>query len=406
MLFKLGFRNIFRNSRRSIITCLIMGLGLASLVFADAFLQGLNVNMVNSVTQSFLGDGQIHEKNFLKTRELESTIAESNELLQNIKSDPLIKTAVPRVIAQGMISSPSDILPIMFYGIHHKEELNISPLNESIIKGNFLTGTDGMELMIGERLAKFLGVDLGDKVVVTMAQAKTGILTQEMFRVSAIFKMKNKDMDTNLAFVNLDKAQSIMGISNDYHEIVFKFKNKNDLLNPPESFLSKFSTNGNEALSWKKLIPAIDAGIQLTNYSLAIGTVILFAVIALTTMNTLFMSLYERMYEFGIMKAIGTRPFFIFKLILVEALALGIFSALLGIIVGGLITLITNFTGIHHLTDVEYLGATIKEAIRPIPSLKQYTLYPISILIFAMLASLYPAINAAKIDPSKSMKKD
>ena len=406
MLLKLGFRNIFRNRRRSIITCLIMGLGLASLIFADAFLQGLNVNMVNSVTQSFLGDGQIHEKSFLKTRELESTVHQSNDLLSNLKNEQIIKTAVPRVIAQGMISSPTDILPIMLYGIHHQHELEISPLNENIIKGQFLTGSDGMELMIGERLAKFLGVKVGDKVVITMAQAKTGILTQEMFRVSAIFKMKNKDMDTNLAFINLEKAQSIMGVGSDYHEIVFKFKNKNDLLNPPESFLKKYSTNGNEALSWKKLIPAIDAGIQLTNYSLAIGTVILFAVIALTTMNTLFMSLYERMYEFGIMKAIGTRPLFIFRLILVEALALGIFSALLGVLVGGTITLITNLTGIHHLTDVEYLGATIKEAIRPIPSLKQYSLYPISILVFAMLASIYPAINAAKIDPSKSMKKD
>lgn len=406
MLFKLGFRNIFRNRRRSIITCLIMGLGLAALIFADAFLQGLNVNMVNSVTQSFLGDGQIHEKNFLKTRELESTVFESEKTLDELQLHPLIKTAVPRAIAQGMISSPTDILPIMLYGIHHLNELKISPLNENIIKGNFLTATDRMELLIGERLAKFLGVDIGDKVVVTMAQAKTGILTQEMFRVSGIFRMKNKDMDTNLAFINLDIAQSIMGIGKDYHEIVFKFKNKYDLLNPPEKFLSAFSENGNQALSWKKLIPAIDAGIQLTNYSLAIGTIILFAVIALTTMNTLFMSLYERMYEFGIMKAIGTRPFFIFKLILIEAMALGIFSAILGILVGGFITMITNVTGIHHLTDVEYLGATIKEAIRPIPSLKQYTIYPISILIFALIASLYPAINAAKIDPSKSMKKD
>lgn len=406
MLFKLGFRNIFRNRRRSIITCLIMGLGLASLVFADAFLQGLNVNMVNSVTQSFLGDGQIHEKSFLRTRELESIVHNSEDVLNDLLRDPLIKTAVPRVIAQGMISSPTDILPIMLYGIHHLNELKISPLNENIIKGSFLSGADGMELMIGERLAKFLGVDVGDKIVVTMAQAKTGILTQEMFRVSGIFKMKNKDMDTNLAFINLDKAQALMGVGNNYHEIVFKFQSKNDLLNPPESFLAKYSSNDNQALSWKKLIPAIDAGIQLTNYSLAIGTIILFAVIALTTMNTLFMSLYERMYEFGIMKAIGTRPLFIFKLILIEALALGIFSALLGILVGGLITLITNLTGIHHLTDVEYLGATIKEAIRPIPSLKQYTVYPISILIFALVASLYPAINAAKIDPSKSMKKD
>lgn len=406
MLFKLGFRNIFRNRRRSIITCLIMGLGLAALIFADAFLQGLNENMVSSVTQSFLGDAQIHQKDFMRTRELEKTITNSEYFLNQLRSEAQIKTAVPRTQGQGMIASPTDILPVAVFGIHYQEELNISPLNENIVEGNFLTGSDAMELMIGERLANFLGVSLGDKVVLTLAQAKTGVLIQEMFRVSAIFKMKNKDMDTNIAFINISKSQEIMGIGNEFHEIVFKFKSKNDLLNPPHDLLNKYSTQENVALSWKKLVPAIDAGIQLTNYSLAIGTIILFAVIALSTMNTLFMSLYERMYEFGIMKAIGTRPMFIFQLILIEAFALALLSALLGIVVGGAITAITHFTGIHHLTDVEYLGATIKEAIRPIPSLKQYTLYPLAILVFALIASIYPAINAAKIDPSKSMKKD
>jgi ABC-type antimicrobial peptide transport system permease subunit len=118
------------------------------------------------------------------------------------------------------------------------------------------------------------------------------------------------------------------------------------------------------------------------------------------------MSLYERMYEFGIMKAIGTRPLFIFKLIIVEAFALALFSTLLGIAVGGAATLITKWIGINHLTDVEYLGTTIKSAIRPVPSVHQYLVYPFAIFCFAILSSIYPAISAAKIIPSKSMRKD
>lgn len=406
MITKLGFRNILRNRRRSIITCLIMGLGLAALIFADAFLSGLNQNMISSVTESFLGDGQVHQQDFLKTREMEKTVTNSEDSLRALKKDPLIKNAVPRTIAQGMIASPTDILPIALYGIDHEEELKISDIKATIIKGTYLSNLDPMELLIGEKLAQFLGVDVGDKVVITMAQAQTGVLAQEMFRVSGIFKMKNKDMDSGMAFINLAKSQELMGIGTNFHEIVFKFKNRTDLVNPPADFLARHSTHSNSALSWKKLIPAIDAGIQLTNYSLGIGTFILFAIIALSTMNTLFMSLYERMYEFGIMKAIGTRPAFIFNLILAEAFALALFSGLFGVTLGGLSTIITQWTGIHHLTDVEYLGATIKSAIRPIPSLKQYTLYPLAIFVFAMLASIYPALTAARIIPSQSMKKD
>lgn len=406
MISKLGFRNILRNKRRTIITCAIMGFGLAALIFADAFLRGLNENMISSVTGSFIGDGQIHRKDFLKTREIEKTITNSQETLAKLKQTPEVKLAVPRTIANGMIASPTDILPIMIFGIDAEEELKISSVKDAIIAGSYLKEGANDQIIIGEKLAKFLGVSVGDKLVLTSAQAKTGLLAQELLRVGGIFKMKNKDMDSSIAFINIKKGQEMMNIGSNFHEIVFKFNKKESIINPPIEFLSEFSKNDNEALSWKKLVPAIDAGIQLTSYSLYIGSFILFAIIALSTMNTLFMSLYERMYEFGIMKAIGTRPFFIFRLIIIEAIALATMSSIFGILVGGSATFITSAIGISHLTDVEYLGTTIRSAIRPIPSLHQYIIYPLAIIIFATLSSIYPAISAARIIPSKSMKRD
>lgn len=406
MVFKLGFRNILRNKRRTIITCMIMGLGLAALIFADAFLRGLNQNMIDSVTNSFIGDGQIHRKEFLKTRELEKTILNTPQVLSDLNRNPLIRLSNPRTIASAMIASPTDVLPVALYGIKPLEESLISSIKESIVAGDYLNSLDQEKILIGEKLAKFLGASVGDKLVVTTSQAKTGILSQELFRVGGIFKMKNKDMDSSMAFINMEKSQSFMGIGTDVHEIVFKFKNRQDVVNPPNSFLEQFSTNDNEALSWKKLVPAIDAGIQLTTYSLSIGSIILFAVIALSTMNTLFMSIYERMYEFGIMKAIGTRATFIFKLIILEAGSLALVSSFFGLILGNFLTVLTRWTGINHLTDVEYLGTTIKTAIRPVFHSNQWTVYPLAIIIFAILAALYPAFSAARIIPTKSMRRD
>lgn len=406
MVFKLGFRNILRNKRRTIITCMIMGLGLAALIFADAFLRGLNQNMIDSVTNSFIGDGQIHRKEFLKTRELEKTILNTSQVLSDLNRNPLIRLSNPRTIASAMIASPTDVLPVALYGIKPLEESLVSSIKESIVAGDYLNSLDQEKILIGEKLAKFLDASVGDKLVVTTSQAKTGILSQELFRVGGIFKMKNKDMDSSMAFINMEKSQSFMGIGTDVHEIVFKFKNRQDVVSPPNSFLEQFSANDNEALSWKKLVPAIDAGIQLTTYSLSIGSIILFAVIALSTMNTLFMSIYERMYEFGIMKAIGTRATFIFKLIVLEAGSLALVSSFFGLILGNFLTVLTRWTGINHLTDVEYLGTTIKTAIRPVFHSNQWTVYPLAIIIFAILAALYPAFSAARIIPTKSMRRD
>ncbi len=383
-----------------------MGLGLTALIFADAFLRGLNENMIDSVTNSFIGDGQIHRKEFLKTRELEKTIFNTPKVMADLHANPLIRISNPRTIASAMIASPTDVLPIALYGIKPREEALISSIKDSMISGSYLTDSEQEHIMIGEKLAQFLGASVGDKLVVTTSQAKTGVLSQELFRVGGIFKMKNKDMDSSMAFINMEKSQSFMGIGNDVHEIVFKFKNRHDVVNPPDHFLSLFSSNDNEALSWKKLVPAIDAGIQLTTYSLSIGSVILFAVIALSTMNTLFMSIYERMYEFGILLAIGTRPAFIFKLIVLEAASLALLSSFFGLILGNLLTFITRLTGINHLTDVEYLGTTIKTAIKPVIHANQWTLYPVAIFVFAVIAALYPAFTASKIIPSRSMRRD
>lgn len=406
MIGKLGFRNIYRNKRRTIITCAIMGLGLAALIFGDAFLRGLNENMITSVTSSFIGDGQIHRKDFLKTREVDKTIENSQATLDNLRADPKVDFAVPRVISSGMIQSPNDIVPIAIYGVNPEEEARITALRESIKEGEYLADDGEASLIIGTKLAKFLGVQLGDKVVVTSSGAGSGMLTQELFRIKGIFELKNKDMDSSVVFMGIQKAQKMLLVPGSFHEIVFRFKDRNDVVNPPQDFLDRVGSGDNEALSWKKIVPAIDAGIALTTYSLYIGTIILFAIIALSTMNTLFMSLYERMYEFGIMKAIGTRPAFIFKLVVVEAISLAVISVIVGTLLGAAITLVTKLTGIHHLTDVEYLGTTIRSAIRPVFAAHQYLLYPVAIVVFATISSIYPALSAAKINPSKSMRKD
>jgi ABC-type lipoprotein release transport system permease subunit len=142
-----------------------------------------------------------------------------------------------------MIASPNDVLPIALYGIKPQEEALISSIKNSMISGSYLTDSEQEHIMIGEKLAQFLGASVGDKLVVTTSQAKTGILSQELFRVGGIFKMKNRDMDSSMAFINMEKSQSFMGIGSDVHEIVFKFKKRQNVVNPPETFLLNFSAN-------------------------------------------------------------------------------------------------------------------------------------------------------------------
>ena len=116
------------------------------------------------------------------------------------------------------------------------------------------------------------------------------------------------------------------------------------------------------------------------------------------------MSLYERMFEFGVLRAVGTRPFGMARVILFEAGALAIVSIALGAVLGFLVTALLTHTGIDY-TGIEMTGVTIQELIRPIMKVEQFIIYPVWLFIFTIIAGLYPARYAAKMSPAAAMRR-
>src|SRR5690606_11139287 len=151
-------------------------------------------------------------KNFLKTREIDKTLTNAEEVLSEITNHPKVDLAVPRVIASGMIASPTDILPMVIFGINAEKEAKITAIKESILEGDYDSAMSEGHILIGDRLARFVGAGVGDKVVVTSAQAGSGGLTQELFRIGAIFRLKNKDMDSAVTFMPIARAQTMLAI--------------------------------------------------------------------------------------------------------------------------------------------------------------------------------------------------
>jgi len=404
LFLKLAVRNLFRNKRRTLIAGTAIGIGLASLIFTDALIIGMEKNMIASATESFMGEAQIHRNGFRESLEVEKTIANKNNLVNRLENEKIVERFTQRTISFAMITSPANLSSVTMVGINPQTELHLSQIDEAITAGSYFTGHNQRDIVIGSKLAEILEVELGSRVVLTVAQAHSGDLSQEMFRISGIYYLNIKEMDRGMVFVRLNKAQEMLGLDDEIHQIALRFTRSEYARDRSLSFWGEYSQGDNQALSWIQLMPELELAFQFSHFSTFFVGLILFGVVALGIVNTLFMSLHERMFEFGVLRAVGTRALAMTKLILFEAGALAVLSIILGSILGFLVTYIIAEIGIDY-TGIEFSGVTFRKLLFPVLNLDQFIIYPLAVFLFTLMVGLYPAIFAARMSPSQAMRR-
>ena len=395
---------MLRNKRRTLIAGTAIGVGLAALIFSDALMLGMEESLVKSATETFLGHGQIHLRGYRELPEVDKTIADKDSLEDRLRRDPRIERFSERVLSFAMITSPSNMASVQLVGIQPNSEAQISQIDDAIADGSYLSPDDPRGILIGSKLSEVLNSKIGARVVVTVAEAGTGALAQEMFRVAGIFHFNVAEMDRAMVFVRLDRAQSMLALGSSAHEIALRLAREGSLSTESSAVWKDYSDSRNEASSWADLVPQIKMAVDLSDFSLLILGLILFAIVALGILNTLFMSLHERMFEFGVMRAVGTRPSRMAILILVEAGALGVIAIILGVALGTVVVAITGSIGLDY-TGIEAMGVTFRERLYTPFQLRQFTVYPAAVFLVTLLIGLYPAVHAAWMNPAAAMRR-
>jgi ABC-type lipoprotein release transport system permease subunit len=288
------------------------------------------------------------------------------------------------------------------YGIDPQKEERVTLLHKVILQGRNLSDPDEVGILLGDLLAKKLQAKVGDRIVVTCTKAGTGELSQEMLRVIGLFSFRSREMDGHMAFIGLRRARKMMGLGSEAHEVVLRFKDGDGSEPSHEALYRLLSLGGNEALDWSKLLPDVKVVLDYSAYVAWILVFLLAALVALAILNTQFMALYERMFEFGVLRALGTHPLHLGGLVVLEASSLGFLGVLLGLALGYLITSVMGHIGFNY-TGIEYAGVVFQEAIYPETRALQYTLMPFAVWVFTMLVACYPASHACRILPAKAM---
>ena len=404
LTFKLAIRNLFRNTRRTILSAILISFSLMALIMADGLILGMKDLLVSSLTKNLVGEAQLHRKGFRDNFDVDLYFTGTDDLVADLRGRPEVTEVASRVLSGGMVSSSYNVATGMVFGIDAEAEARIGNIKKAIIEGQYLTGERG-EIMLGRPMAELLEVSLGDRIVITLSEADGGDLSQALFRVSGIYYFGLREIDHNTVFINADQARQAVGISADAsHELVMVFEDSSVSREKTSTVFDDFNNEQLELKSWMELNEDIATMLELSGLSTLIIGSILFLLASLGVINSMFMSIYERLYEFGVARAIGTTPWQLAQLILCEALLLGIGSCLFGGVIGyGLI----SYTTLHGLPlgEFEMSGIALSGNIATQMQLSQFTELPFYIILLTLVAALYPARFASKIVPTEALSR-
>ncbi len=404
MLFQIAWRNIWRNKARSLVVISSIIIGIWAGIFILSFSWGMYQNNIDESVYRQLSHIQIHHPAFGQENDSKFTIINTDEKLKQFKSDIRIASVSSRVISTGMITSPTTASGVKIYGINPTSEVTQIRLNEYVSEGTYFESGKENEILIGAKLAKKLKVKLKSKVVLTFTNIESEIISGA-FRIGGIYRSKNISLDEVNVYVQQKYLQELLELNtSESNEIAILVKNE-EQLDALKQFSAVLVPKG-KVEDWKDLSPELSMIIESFNlYTYIISGIILLA-LTFGIINTMLMSVLERIRELGMLMAIGLNKRKIFFMIMLETFYLTLISTPIGLLAGWLTVKILGKTGINLSMFSEGLASYgFSSMIYPALDHNKYLIIIIMCLITAILSAIYPAYKALQLNPSEAIRK-
>jgi len=405
ILFQLGWRNLWRNKRRSLVVISSIAIGIFAMILSMGIMNGMNNQMVENTIKTSLGHIAIHQKGFQDDMKLDYHFTPNRKMIEVIEKDHRILAHAPRIKLQGMVRSSESSRGVMIVGIDPEKEKSVSNLVDYTLKdeGRFLERGDENAILISQSTADKLNLLVGDKLVV-MFQDKEDEIVGIGLEIVGLFQSPIESFDKYVVFTTISTLKETTGLSENISEITLVLKDKDRVDGVKKTLREKINDGNLEILSWKDMAPNLVSAVRLFDTIMYIFFMIVFITVVFSVANTLIMAIMERFHEIGVMKCIGTRPSWIFNIVLFEALNLGFVGLFAGIIIGVPVNELLGFTGIDLSFYAESMrmfgtGSVIYPSIKPLDIIVATGI----VLATTIIAAIYPAIKAARIKPLEAL---
>ena len=409
LIFKLAFRNILRNSRRSLLTLLSMGGGFFLLCLTLSTSEGSYSNIINIFTQDHTGHVQIHQEDYLERPSLYKTISNTDALMAQLEGNVDVISVAPRIYGPSLAYGKKKTFPAQVVGIDALREANTTRLKSKIKQGQYLTNQmteDGyFQAMLGYSLANNLGLTIGDELVL-ISQGIDGSIANDIFIVTAIVGDANSFEKMNV-YINLTAMQQFLsmgtGENSQVHEIVITLKHQSLARSFAKQMQQKLLNASLKVEPWQVVESSFYNSMQADKKGGYVSMGIIIFIVSIGVLNTILMGTLERTREFGVLKAIGTRPASIFSLIIIESFMLALISCLLGLLLSLPLCFWLASSGIPMPEPID-MGGIVFDTL--LGEVSWYVILLPSFVVIAstLLVSFIPAIRAANILPIKALQ--
>jgi ABC-type lipoprotein release transport system permease subunit len=409
MLVRVAWRNLWRNRRRTALTLSSIAFGLLLAILLTAMQDRNWADMIDLAARLGGGHVTVEDAGWLDAPTLSKTVRETDRVSTAVLTVPHVRRSVVRIVGQTLLSTATNSQGAGFVAIDpSREDSTTLAVASAFREGSMFRSADDGGIVLGSRLAKNLGVGLGKKVVYSMTD-RNGEIVSGLAHVSGIIHTGAPSVDGGLCLLPLEAIRKALGYGPHEATEVAVFIDDQRSSDEVAARINEVLDSGAVALPWNETQPELAGFIALKVGGANFMKILIAVLIAAGIFNTLFVSVTERMREFGIMLAIGYSPGDLFAMVMVESLWLG----LVGLLVGALLTAgpyaYLAHTGIDMSMMVGKGGAEVAGVA--VPSVFKVGIFPGNLVVIAasalvatLAAGIYPAWRAGRVEPVETIR--
>jgi putative ABC transport system permease protein len=413
-IFLISFKNLWRHKRRTIINIIGIAISVMMITFFFGYYRGTyQTNLFEAVINLSVGHIQIHSKSF------QSPTLGSDSIDFSLKNEDIIKDYQP-ILSEvsnasgnklsaisvklknfGFISNGKEKFPVMVVGVLPQLEKNFSPVPNSIVQGKFID-VPGEGIVIGENLAKLFDFKVGDLAYVysTTVDGQPNLVILSIIGIS---KTKYTEFDKLIVFLHFDDAKSLFNTEG-VNEIIVKLKKTSFSKDVSKTLKEKLKNLKVEDWEETEVIKVFKEGTEgnAVMYAIIFGIILLIALS--TIMSTMYVSVYERTREIGTLRAIGWSKGEVFKLFLFESINIGVIGSLIGVFLGGFLSLILYFFPISFEAYGEVMAELSVMKIASDPRIYDFIISFIIGVFGTYVSGVFPSLRASKMIITEALK--